>query len=440
MKISKYAGYGLLGMPLAMSALPVYVQIPAYYTTELGLPLASTGLVLFFARMVDTLQDPLLGRMIDQRKKNITSWLILATCLLALSFYGLWLPPFTAGVHQTGLLVWLGIMLILAYSAHSMINIAYLSWGARLAPDTDATHASTKSTTNAAINATTNVATAPEPKPVQATLLGAAAWREGMGLAGVILASLIPSFIMQGASGEITGRLTIYALGFALLLILSVASLLLFAPRWQHSDKDSNATLREALGNRQFRRLLPIYFLNSLSVSIPATLILFFINDRIQAAQLTGYFLAIYFIAGAAGLPVWIVLARRIGTVKAWKLGMLLAVISFVCSAFLGSGDSTAFVLICIGSGLALGADLALPPVLLAEIIPPDQAPASYYGVWTLLGKLALALSGLALPLLSLLEYQPGQASNSGSLVLLYAALPCILKLFAMHSLHRYPS
>ncbi len=437
MKISKYAGYGLLGMPLAMSALPVYVQIPAYYTTELGLPLASTGLVLFFARMVDTVQDPLLGRMIDRRKKNITSWLILATCLLALSFYGLWLPPFKAGMHQTGLLVWLGIMLILAYSAHSMINIAYLSWGARLAPVTDAAVADAgveKATTNAA----TKVACV--PAPVQATLLGAAAWREGMGLAGVILASLIPSFIMQGASGEITARLTIYAIGFALLLILSIASLLLFAPKWRQSDEDSNATLREALGNHQFRRLLPIYFLNSLSVSIPATLILFFINDRIQAAQLTGYFLAIYFIAGAAGLPVWIVLAKRIGTVKAWKLGMLLAVISFVCSAFLGSGDSTAFVLICIASGLALGADLALPPVLLAEIIPSDQAPASYYGVWTLLGKLALALSGLALPLLSLLEYQPGQASNSGSLVLLYAALPCILKLFAMHSLHRYPS
>ena len=119
---------------------------------------------------------------------------------------------------------------------------------------------------------------------------------------------------------------------------------------------------------------------------------------------------------------------------------MAVAIFSFVGAAFLSGGDTFAYILVCIASGLALGADLALPPVLLAEIIPADQAPASYYGIWTLLTKLALALSGLALPVLSLLSYQPGQAANSGGLVLLYAALPCILKLFAMRSLHRYPT
>ena len=32
--------YGLLGLPLAMAALPVYVQIPAYYSSNLGVALA----------------------------------------------------------------------------------------------------------------------------------------------------------------------------------------------------------------------------------------------------------------------------------------------------------------------------------------------------------------------------------------------------------------
>ena len=34
------AAYGALGLPLAMAALPVYVQAPAYYAGTLGLPLA----------------------------------------------------------------------------------------------------------------------------------------------------------------------------------------------------------------------------------------------------------------------------------------------------------------------------------------------------------------------------------------------------------------
>lgn len=415
--LSPQACYGFLGLPLAMAALPVYVQIPAYYTTQLGLPLASTGLVLFFARLIDTVQDPLLGRMIDRRQKNIGTWLVFAAILLALSFYALWLPPIeigAGGANANALLTWLAVMLILAYTAHSMINIAYLSWGARL---TDSASPSNTS-----------------------TLLGAAAWREGLGLIGVILASLVPSVIMLGLPEQIHARLTLYALGFSVLLGIGISSLLTAAPKWQQHHGDTAVSLREALANHQFRRLLPIYFLNSVSVSIPATLALFFINDRIQAPHMTGYFLAIYFIAGAAGLPGWIMLARRIGTIAAWKLGMLLAMISFVGAAFLSGGDIALYMLICATSGLALGADLALPPVLLAEIIPKDQAPAGYYGVWTLLGKLALALSGLALPVLSMLAYQPGQFANTGGLVIIYAIFPCILKLWAMRSLHRYPS
>ncbi len=444
MKISAQASYGFLGLPLAMAALPVYVQIPAFYTTQLGMPLAATGLVLFFARLVDTVQDPLLGRMIDQRQQRIASWMLLAAFLLALSFYGLWLPP-VAHAGTTPLLAWLGLMLIVAYTAHSMINIAYLSWGARLGLSSDSN------------------ANAHKPPLANGNrhLLGAAAWREGLGLVGVILASLIPSFILADDADNINRGLTLYAIGFAVLLATGIAGLLLFAPKWRsanqatisdnntgnNTDKNSGnplnhsqVTLREAFGNLAFRRLLPIYFLNSLSVSIPATLALFFINDRIQAPQLTGYFLAIYFFAGAAGLPAWIVIAQRIGTVAAWKTGMLLAILSFVGASFLNSGDIGWYVMVCVASGLALGADLALPPVLLAEIIPPHHAPASYYGIWTLLGKLALAISGLALPLLSLFHYQPGQATHSGNLVMLYAALPCLLKLLAMRSLYRYSS
>jgi GPH family glycoside/pentoside/hexuronide:cation symporter len=423
MTIAKYfspqACYGFLGLPLAMAALPVYVQIPAYYTTQLGLPLASTGLVLFFARMVDTLQDPVLGRMIDRRQHNIGSWLIVAALLLAMAFYGLWQPPVEAGLRAANsslLLTWLGVMLIVAYTAHSMINIAYLSWGARLAETSSSATSS------------------------NAGLLGAAAWREGLGLVGVILASLVPSFIVLGLPAKIDTRLTTYAIAFSALLAFGVISLLRWAPKWQQARGDTNVNLRTALANDKFRRLLPIYLLNSLSVSIPATLALFFIADRIQAPQMTAYFLALYFFAGALGLPAWTALAKRLGTIKAWKLGMLLAIISFIGAALLTSGDLLPYMLVCIASGLALGADLALPPVLLAEIIPKNQAPASYYGVWTLLGKLALALSGLALPALSLFDYQPGQFTHTGSLVLLYAVLPCILKLFALRSLHRYPS
>ena len=115
----------------------------------------------------------------------------------------------------------------------------------------------------------------------------------------------------------------------------------------------------------------------------------------------------------------------------------ILAVLAFAAAALLGPGDLLAYFVVCTLAGLALGADLALPPVLLAGLIPAEHSAAAYYGIWTFLGKLALAISGLALPLLALGGYTPGVAGAGGlTLALVYAGLPCLIKLLAMWRLH----
>ena len=105
-------------------------------------------------------------------------------------------------------------------------------------------------------------------------------------------------------------------------------------------------------------------------------------------------------------------------------------------------GDAAAFVVICVLSGLALGADLALPPSLLADVIGRDgrmRAAGTYFGLWTLATKLNLALAaGIALPLLGALGYTPGtrDAAAVHALALIYAAAPCVLKLGAIGALY----
>ncbi|MDP3373460.1 MAG: MFS transporter, partial [Hydrogenophaga sp.] len=46
-------GYGLLGLPLAFVALPLYVILPNHYAREFGAPLAALGAVLLGARLID---------------------------------------------------------------------------------------------------------------------------------------------------------------------------------------------------------------------------------------------------------------------------------------------------------------------------------------------------------------------------------------------------
>ena len=126
-------------------------------------------------------------------------------------------------------------------------------------------------------------------------------------------------------------------------------------------------------------------------------------------------------------------------------IGMLFVqpVVGFVSAARLGAGDVAAFAVVCLVCGLAQGADLSVPPALLAGLLRragrAGQAEGLWFGWWQFTGKLSLALAaGTALPLLASLGYQPGQpdappanALGLTPLVLGYAVLPCVLKSLA---------
>jgi Na+/melibiose symporter-like transporter len=208
-----------------------------------------------------------------------------------------------------------------------------------------------------------------------------------------------------------------------------------------------HTALRQVLRDSRFRRLLTVFVLNGIAAALPATLVLFFIADVLQAESWSGAFLSIYFVSGVAFLPLWVALARRFGRVPVWLASMLLAVLSFIWAWGLGAGDVWPFAVVCLLSGAALGADLTLPTALLAGLAESRGAGADrqaqaggYFGWWNLVAKLNLALAaGLALPLLDLAGYRPGilpDAADAAGAVLalsaVYCLLPVLFKVFAI--------
>jgi Na+/melibiose symporter-like transporter len=197
----------------------------------------------------------------------------------------------------------------------------------------------------------------------------------------------------------------------------------------------------DALRAPAFRSLLRVFAFSGIAAAIPASLVLFFVADVLQAGNYTGLFLGLYFVAGAAGLPFWVWFARRRGKAFAWGAGMLLAVLSFAGAGALGPGDSVPFAIVCLLSGLALGADLALPASMLADLVERERIGAgSCFGWWNFMAKLNLALAaGCALPLLGWLGYVPGAAGQAGhaALAWVYAGVPAFLKLVALGLLWR---
>ena len=309
------------------------------------------------------------------------------------------------------LLLWLAVALALVYFAFSLATINHQAWGAELSAD-----------------------------PVERTRVTAV--REGLALLGVVIASVLPSFL----GGE-DGGLGRFALLFAAFTLTCAAITLLATPAsasgpcGARAPQSFRALIRRPLTDPLFRRLLVVFMLNGIAAAIPATLVLFFIADVLDAEARQGLFLALYFIAGAAGMPLWVRASARFGKVTAWLAAMLVAIAAFVWASRLSAGDTTAFAFICVLSGLALGADLALPPSLLADVIGRRgrmEAAGSYFGLWTLATKLNLALAaGIALPLLDALGYRPGGRDPAalGALAIVYALVPCVLKLGAVASL-----
>ena len=399
--------YGLFGLPLALVALPVYVMVPQLYAGTLQMPLTMVGAILLAARVLDAFIDPMLGHWMDsvRQQRGYGGFILLSLPLLCVGFVTLLLPPVLA---QNQLAIWFGVSLMLVYGGYSLATIAHNSWGASLT----------------------------QQRGERARLT---ATREGCALAGVVLAAALPPVV--GLSG--------ISIAFVVLLLAGALLLLKHAPRAPQQGGAPAARQRRWLlpwTVPRFRWLFAVYAMNGIAAAVPATLFLFFASDKLQSSQYAPLFLLVYFVSGGLALPLWARLAARIGEARAWQASMLLAVVAFAWTSQLQAGALLPFTLICMATGATLGADLALPPALLAGVIGAaghgSEHEGSYFGLWSWVTKMNLALAaGISLPLLEWLGYAPGatDASALSALTIGYAVLPCILKIGAALLLWRAP-
>jgi GPH family glycoside/pentoside/hexuronide:cation symporter len=185
-------------------------------------------------------------------------------------------------------------------------------------------------------------------------------------------------------------------------------------------------------------RLLVVYGISMLGSSIPAVLVIFYVRDLLNAEHLTGIFLLVYFLSGAFAMPVWNNLSVRLGKYKTWFTSSLVAVLGFTGAFFLEAGDVIPFGTMCMISGLALGADLSLPPSILADQVHAcgrQSFSGTYYAFLAFVTKVSLAIaSAIALPALDIAGFKPKAVNDNEALLALsvaYALVPCILKLMA---------
>lgn len=395
---ARLPAFALFAAMLASAGLPLYMHAPKFYVDEYGVSLVALGTVLFALRLIDVVQDPLLGRLAEKLRHRRAMSVGVAGVAMAAGMVGLFAvaPPVAP-------LAWFAIMLTVVFSAFSYLTICFYAQGVAKA---DALPGGGH--------------------------LRVARWRETGALLGICAAAVAP--VLMGGYG-----------GFAIsFVILSGLALWAMRPEWRAVTAESGG-LRPVLADPVARRLLLVALANSAPVAVSSTLFLFFVEDRLELAGWEGPFLLMFFLSAAVAAPFWGRLAEVAGTRRTLLIGMVLSIVAFAFAITLGPGDAVAFAVICIASGVALGADMTLLPALFAARmahVSPNAAEG--FSMWSFVSKMTLAIAAVALlPLLETGGYRPGASNDDAALwmlSLLYGAVPCALKLLAIGLLVSTPA
>ena len=388
---------GLFGVMLGAVGLPIYLHAPKYFSDTYAVSLASLGAIMFALRVVDFVQDPLLGRL---SAIGIASQRVLSAgsgTMIIAGAVGLFIV--TAPINPT---IWFALSLMFLFTGYSLSVILLYTHAANNFADT--------------------------AQPMFAR------WREVGQLIGICLSAIAPTLFTEISHEP-------YTLFGGFLVSITVVAVLLMHNSWSEQMTITSQKFTFVMPDTRTRPYLILAFVNAIPVAITSTLFLFYVEYAIGSATASGPLLLLFFGAAAVSVPIWTVLANKY--VIEWVLGMamLASLVAFVVTFTLGFGDIVSFAIICGVTGVLTGADLTLLPMIFIKFLQrTDIANEEAFGYWSLSSKLALALAvGLVLPGLEVSGFNPASPTPLGiyNLSVGYALVPNALKICAIYALWR---
>ncbi len=447
LRFDRLVAYSTNQLPLNMAALPVVLNVSHFYGEVLKVPLGIMGLIFIATRVIDAIQDPVIGlasdRFTHRGPRGRLTFVALMLPLLMGGFYMLFHPPQSIYGHPGWLATWLFVALFIVHLGYAGVSISYHAHGAELSDD---------------YNERTRVTVG----------------REIFGLLGMTLAVVLPT-ILTARFGEHQGYIYMGLLFIPITLAFALPTLMWSPPSvhppvvrenpeihvryfrdWLVSllpslsrptrNMENSGALRTfvpffaPMKNRLFRRLLLVFVVNGSALGVAVSVMLFYVEHVLKGNKLqAGIILLIYFGAAAASVPMWMMLSRRYSKTAAWFIAMVITGVAMSMATFLGAGDFALFVPIAIITGMGIGADYGLPPSVLADIINSDEGKdtkgdtGAYFGLWALATKLATAIGAAgSLPVAAMLGFNPSQGNYSPSaLIVVYIAVPVAIKAIA---------
>lgn len=389
---------------LAAAGLPLYIHAPKFYVDQYGVSLTAIGSVLLGLRMLDFIQDPVLGWLVDQLDRWRSIFAGGMTALLAGAMVALFAVP--APINP---LMWFILCLAVLFTAFSALSILFYAQGV-----------------------------------IKGDAIGdgghvyLASWRESGALIGVCLTAILPTILFSLGFGV---PMATFAVIFA---VFAAFAATLMVREWQEGPHVQSGNLRGLLADPVLRQLLVVGLFNAAPVAVSSSLFLFFVEYRLGSAELAGPLLLLFFLAAAASVAVWARVARNKGAKWTLMVSMLMAIVTFSFAITLETGEVWAFAVICFFSGAALGADMTLLPAMFSKRLKMlHSGGGQAFGLWNFCAKFSLALAAITvLPALDMAGFSTEDVNSPQALFVLtfiYAVVPCILKILALGVLYWTP-
>jgi GPH family glycoside/pentoside/hexuronide:cation symporter len=407
-----------------LGSIPVGLYLPLVYSKDFGLSLTEVGLILMLARISDVITDPLIGYMSDRTPGKFgrrKPWMAGGAFLMMISAFQLFNPTVLneLPIGAMHLLVWS----VLLWLGWTMINIPYYAWGAELSDD---------------YNERTRIT----------------GWRQAFGFLGNVSVLTVPV-----VAGEITGYGSLPKEGLTIIGSMALVALpvLITITLWKIPEREAYPRpkapilkhAKDMFSNGSFMLLFFGFMLMSLGTGWGSATFMLFATYVVEAEGQTQAILLGYFGANVLSLPVWILIAEKIGKKPTWMIGGVLFVIVTPCFLLVGPGDLWGFFICLALYGIAGGNFGALSMSMKADVIEVaarrsrENIAGSYIAIWSLGQKMVGALAlGLALPFLQYMGFDP--KGNNGpeqieALALVYVIPPWIFYSMAILVIWRYP-
>ncbi len=388
------ARYGAPNIFLSLVAFPLAVHLPTFYAKYHAMDFALVGAIIALSRLTDVFTDPLIGLWSDKARTRFgrrKPFIIVGVPLYLASIWLLFVP--IEGMVSPA---YLFLCVAALYLAHTLTDLPYKAWGAELTPNYSE----------------------------RSRVTG---WREGFGLAGLVMALVIPLGMVWVGYDDLPSWMTGMAV-FAVVglpLLFGITLLTIKEPEPESLEDAPHIRWLEGIKivfrNPHFTKLLFASILLVTGGTMTATLGFPFITTVLGVAEADyPYYILAYYAGSTVAIPIWLKLSDKVGKHKAITIAVAWLSLWSVPIPFLLEAPIGWFILCMMMKGSTVGALALLPPSMAADVVDYDtlqsgeQRSGLYFSLWGMIYKAAVAVGVvLATAITASVGFSPANESHS---------------------------